>query len=44
MISRVYWCELAVAGIVKVAVKEEASMPAGYRKKSVEVRLAVRTR
>jgi hypothetical protein len=28
IISIVYWCEFTVAGIVKVAVKEEAGMPA----------------
>jgi hypothetical protein len=29
MISIVYWCELAVVGIEKVAVKPEAGMSAG---------------
>jgi hypothetical protein len=36
MISIVYWRVLTVAGMVKLAVKLEASIPAGNQRKSVE--------
>ena len=42
MISIVYWCEFAVAGIVKVVLSDEASMPARWVMKSVDVLLAMR--